>query len=71
MDANSRHAGQTIRDLRIRKETGALVVAIRRADGSFTATPSPDTRIDAGTTASMRADRLGIPSADSIESVAA
>ncbi len=50
VDANSRHAGQTIRDLRIRKETGALVVAIRRADGSFTATPSPDTRIDAGTT---------------------
>jgi voltage-gated potassium channel len=41
-------AGQTIRDLRIRHETGALVVALRRADGSFDATPEPDTPIQVG-----------------------
>ena len=50
VDGNCRHVGQTIRDLRIRKETGALIVAIRRPDGTFTATPSPDTKIDAGST---------------------
>lgn len=41
-------AGQTIRDLRIRHETGALVVALRKADGSFDATPEPDTPIGVG-----------------------
>jgi voltage-gated potassium channel len=41
-------AGQTIRDLRIRHETGALVVALRRADGSFDTTPEPDTPIEVG-----------------------
>jgi voltage-gated potassium channel len=41
-------AGRTIRDLRIRHETGALVVALRRADGSFDTTPEPDTPIAIG-----------------------
>jgi voltage-gated potassium channel len=41
-------AGRTIRDLRIRHETGALVVALRRADGSFDTTPEPDTPIEVG-----------------------
>jgi len=41
-------AGQTIRDLRIRHRTGALVVALRKADGSFDATPEPDTPIGVG-----------------------
>ena len=41
-------AGRTIRDLRIRHETGALVVALRRADGSFDTTPEPDTPIAVG-----------------------
>jgi voltage-gated potassium channel len=41
-------AGQTIRDLRIRHETGALVVALRKSDGSFDATPEPDTPIEVG-----------------------
>jgi voltage-gated potassium channel len=41
-------AGRTIRDLRIRHETGALVVALRRADGSFDTTPEPDTPIELG-----------------------
>jgi voltage-gated potassium channel len=34
--------GKSIKDLRIRDLTGALVVAIRRADGSLDVTPSPD-----------------------------
>jgi voltage-gated potassium channel len=41
-------AGRTIRDLRIRHETGALVVSLRKADGSFDTTPEPDTPIEAG-----------------------
>ena len=35
-------------DLRIRHETGALVVALRKVDGSFDATPEPDTPIGVG-----------------------
>jgi voltage-gated potassium channel len=34
--------GRTIRDLRIRRDTGAVVISIRRSDGSFDTTPSPD-----------------------------
>ena len=41
-------AGRTIRDLRIRHETGAIVVALRKPDGTFDTTPEPDTPIDVG-----------------------
>ena len=41
-------AGQTIRELRIRHETGAIVIALRKADGSFDTTPEPDTAIEVG-----------------------
>jgi voltage-gated potassium channel len=41
-------AGKTIRELRLRHETGALVIAVRRRDGSFDATPSPDAVLDPG-----------------------
>jgi voltage-gated potassium channel len=41
-------AGRTIRDLRIRHETGALVVALRKHDGTFDTTPEPDTQLDPG-----------------------
>jgi voltage-gated potassium channel len=41
-------AGRTIRDLRIRHETGAIVIALRKADGSFDTTPEPDTPIEVG-----------------------
>jgi voltage-gated potassium channel len=41
-------AGRTIRDLRVRDETGAIIVAIRKRDGTFDTTPSPDERIEAG-----------------------
>ena len=46
--ADSPHAGRTIRELRIRKETGALIVALRRPDGRFDTTPSPDVRFAVG-----------------------
>jgi voltage-gated potassium channel len=41
-------AGRTIRETRIRHETGALVVALRKADGSFDTTPDPDAELDPG-----------------------
>jgi voltage-gated potassium channel len=41
-------AGQTIRNLRIRHETGAIVVALRKRDGTFDTTPEPDTPLEAG-----------------------
>jgi voltage-gated potassium channel len=41
-------AGRTIRDLRIRHETGAIVISLRKPDGSFDTTPEPDTAIEVG-----------------------
>ena len=41
-------AGKTIRDIRVRHETGAIIVALRKRDGSFDTTPEPDVRIDPG-----------------------
>lgn len=52
--------GKSIRELRIRDVTGAMVVAIRKRDGGFDVTPSPqavfeagDVVIGVGTTAEM------------------
>ena len=42
------HAGRTIRQLRIRSTTGAVVIALRAMDGTFDVTPSPDRTIDPG-----------------------
>jgi voltage-gated potassium channel len=41
-------AGRSIRELRIRKETGAVIVALRKPDGSFDTTPNPDVRFEVG-----------------------
>lgn len=41
-------AGRTIRELRVRDSTGAMVVAIRKQDGTFDATPSPDAMFETG-----------------------
>jgi voltage-gated potassium channel len=41
-------AGRTIRDARIRHETGALVVALRKRDGTFDTTPDPDVALEVG-----------------------
>jgi voltage-gated potassium channel len=58
----SGQGGRSIRDLDIRKETGALVVALRKQDGTFDTTPTPEAMLDvgdvliaAGTTDELRA----------------
>jgi voltage-gated potassium channel len=54
--------GKTIRDMNIRKDTGALIVALRKRDGTFDTTPNPevllgegDVLIAAGTPEELRA----------------
>jgi voltage-gated potassium channel len=44
----SGQGGKSIRDLDIRKETGALVVALRKRDGTFDTTPTPEAVLDIG-----------------------
>ena len=44
----SGQVGKTIRALRIRHATGAVIVALRRMDGTFDTTPDPDTVLEAG-----------------------
>jgi voltage-gated potassium channel len=46
--AQSPNARKSIRALRIGRETGALVVALRKPDGSFDTTPSADAVIEPG-----------------------
>jgi voltage-gated potassium channel len=41
-------AGQSIRDSRVRDETGAMIVALRKGDGTFDATPTGDAVLEAG-----------------------
>jgi voltage-gated potassium channel len=41
-------AGESIRDLRVRRETGALIVALRKGDGRFDTTPDPDAVLEVG-----------------------
>jgi voltage-gated potassium channel len=42
------NAGRTIRDLRVRHETGAIIIALRKADGTFDTTPEPDEVLEPG-----------------------
>jgi voltage-gated potassium channel len=42
------NAGKTIRDVRVRHETGAIIVALRKHDGTFDTTPEPDVAIEPG-----------------------
>jgi voltage-gated potassium channel len=48
VSASCGQVGRTIRDLRVRAETGALIVGLRRRDGGYDTTPSPDTRLEDG-----------------------
>jgi voltage-gated potassium channel len=40
--------GRSIRELRVRDATGAMIIAIRKADGRFDTTPSPDAVLEHG-----------------------
>jgi voltage-gated potassium channel len=42
------NAGKTIRELRVGRETGALIVALRKQDGTFDTTPGADAVLQAG-----------------------
>ena len=42
------HAGESIRGLRVRDRTGAMIIALRKRDGTFDSTPSPDALLEAG-----------------------
>jgi voltage-gated potassium channel len=46
--SESGQGGRSIRELDIRKETGALVVALRKRDGTFDTTPTPEAVLDVG-----------------------
>lgn len=46
--AGSPLVGTTLRETHLRDRTGALVLAVRRADGTFATNPSPDTLLEAG-----------------------
>jgi len=48
IDRTCPQAGRTIRDLRVRHETGAIIVALRKPDGTFDTTPEPDVMIEVG-----------------------
>ena len=47
LGADSALAGKTLRSAHLRDRTGALVLAIRRPDGSFVTNPSPEDTIEA------------------------
>jgi voltage-gated potassium channel len=42
------NAGRSIRDLHVRRETGAIIVALRKRDGTFDTTPEPEALIEPG-----------------------
>jgi len=48
VDKTCEHAGASIRDLRVREVTGAMIVALRKGDGTFDTTPEPDAVLDVG-----------------------
>jgi voltage-gated potassium channel len=48
VDARSPIVGRTLREARIREQTGALVLALREGSGAFSTNPSPDSKLDGG-----------------------
>jgi voltage-gated potassium channel len=48
IDGRCPNAGRTIRDLRVRHSTGAIVVALRKKDGTFDTTPEPEALLEPG-----------------------
>jgi voltage-gated potassium channel len=48
VDETCANAGKSIRDIRVRHNTGAIIVALRKRDGTFDTTPEPDAVIEVG-----------------------
>ena len=48
VDETSRQTGRSIKELDIRGRTGALIIALRKRDGTFDTTPNPGAMIDDG-----------------------
>jgi voltage-gated potassium channel len=46
--STSGQAGRSIKDIHVRSETGALIIALRKRDGTFDTTPNPETVLDDG-----------------------
>jgi voltage-gated potassium channel len=46
--ASCEAAGNSIKQLRVRDRTGAIIIALRKRDGTFDTTPSPDALLEAG-----------------------
>jgi voltage-gated potassium channel len=46
--ASCQAAGSSIRSLRVRDRTGAIIVALSKLDGTFDTTPSPDALLEVG-----------------------
>jgi voltage-gated potassium channel len=61
--AGSALVGQTLSSAQVHDLTGALVLAIRRADGTFTTNPTPRTRIEDGDVL------IGVGTADQLSSL--
>ena len=62
--AGSGLLGNSLASARLRHETGALVLAIRRPDGSFVTNPSPEVTIEAGDVL------IGVGAADQLKALA-
>ena len=48
VNAASGRTGQSIKQIDVRSKTGALIIAMRKRDGTFDTTPNPDAVIDDG-----------------------
>jgi voltage-gated potassium channel len=48
LPARSPLAGRSLREAKIRDQTGALILALRDGDGGFTTNPPPETVLEAG-----------------------
>jgi len=44
----SGQTGRSIKEIHVRRDTGALIIALRKRDGTFDATPDPDAVLDEG-----------------------
>lgn len=62
--APSQISGHSLRSAQLRDQTGALVLAIRRADGAFIANPSPEVLIETGDVL------IGVGTADQLDALA-